>query len=138
MSAKMRAIALVPGLVTAMTLGLAAPAGAAEVTLTAASCFPIGSPPGKPFEKAIDMINAKGAGELEDRPTAIRQQALHGVLGGGLQVACGIEGGAALDHQRLNSGVGDTGATQQRGLYLEYPACGKKFANLLQQPGPRL
>ena len=34
----------------------------AETTLTAASCFPIGSPPGKPFEALVEEINKQGAG----------------------------------------------------------------------------
>ncbi|SVB76980.1 uncharacterized protein METZ01_LOCUS229834, partial [marine metagenome] len=35
-------------------------AAAGEVTLTGASCFPIGSPPGKPFEAFVAGINARG------------------------------------------------------------------------------
>ncbi len=33
-----------------------------EITLTAASCFPIGSPPGKPFEAFVEDLNARGKG----------------------------------------------------------------------------
>ena len=34
----------------------------AETRLTAASCFPIGSPPGRPFEAVVKAINAAGKG----------------------------------------------------------------------------
>ncbi len=37
---------------------------AAEVTLKAASCFPIGSPPGKPFEALVKAVNEQGAGVI--------------------------------------------------------------------------
>lgn len=38
------------------------PAQSAEVTLNAASCFPIGSPPSRPFEALVKTINEKGKG----------------------------------------------------------------------------
>lgn len=41
------------------------PALADEVTLTGASCFPIGSPPGIPFEKLVAEINEKGKGIVQ-------------------------------------------------------------------------
>ncbi|MDP6391398.1 MAG: TRAP transporter substrate-binding protein DctP [Arenicellales bacterium] len=40
-------------------------AAASEVTLTAASCFPIGSPPGKPFEALVAEVNARGKGVVQ-------------------------------------------------------------------------
>jgi hypothetical protein len=40
-------------------------ASAAEITLTAASCFPIGSPPGKPFEAFVVELNARGKGVVQ-------------------------------------------------------------------------
>ncbi len=41
-----------------------APAISAEVTLRGASCFPIGSPPGRPFEAVVKEINAMGKGVI--------------------------------------------------------------------------
>ena len=38
---------------------------AAEVTLRGASCFPIGAPPGRPFEAVAKEINAKGKGVVQ-------------------------------------------------------------------------
>ncbi|MCS5582124.1 MAG: hypothetical protein NZ777_01275, partial [Pseudomonadales bacterium] len=38
---------------------------AAEITLTAASCFPIGSPPSKPFEAFVVELNARGKGVVQ-------------------------------------------------------------------------
>lgn len=40
-------------------------AKADEVTLSAASCFPVGSPPGKPFEAVVDAINERGKGVVQ-------------------------------------------------------------------------
>mgnify|MGYP006196331231 FL=1 len=40
-------------------------ANAAEVTLSGASCFPIGSPPGRPFEALVKEVNATGKGVLQ-------------------------------------------------------------------------
>jgi len=39
-----------------------APAVSAETTIRGASCFPIGSPPGRPFEAVVKKINAAGKG----------------------------------------------------------------------------
>lgn len=40
-------------------------AHAEEVTLSGASCFPIGSPVGVPFEKVVDAINERGKGIVQ-------------------------------------------------------------------------
>ncbi len=48
----------------AAVCGLAAPASAAT-TLTAASCFPIGSPPGRSFEALVKKINAEAGDAVE-------------------------------------------------------------------------
>ncbi len=40
-------------------------AAADEVTLSGASCFPIGSPPSKPFEAVVNAINDKGKGTVQ-------------------------------------------------------------------------
>ncbi len=54
------------GAVMALTsFGVSAPTVAQEVTLSGASCFPIGSPPGVPFEKVVDAINERGAGVVQ-------------------------------------------------------------------------
>ena len=42
-----------------------APAFAKEVTLRAASCFPIGSPPSRAFENFVKEVNARGKGVLQ-------------------------------------------------------------------------
>ena len=48
------------------TAGLGAtPAVSAEVTLSGASCFPIGSPPGKPFEALVKEVNTRGKGVVQ-------------------------------------------------------------------------
>ncbi len=44
---------------------IAAPAYAAEVTLSGASCFPIGSPPSKPFEAVVKAVNERGKGIMQ-------------------------------------------------------------------------
>ena len=46
-------------------LGSIAPAMSDEATLTGASCFPIGSPPGKPFENVVEEINKRGKGVVQ-------------------------------------------------------------------------
>ncbi|MCP4932784.1 MAG: hypothetical protein GY927_00960 [bacterium] len=46
-------------------LGSLAAAMADEITLSGASCFPIGSPPGKPFERVVDEINKRGKGVVQ-------------------------------------------------------------------------
>lgn len=53
------------GIVGVATFGAIAPAMSQEVTLTGASCFPIGSPPGKPFERVVDAINKQGKGIVQ-------------------------------------------------------------------------
>ena len=50
----------------AATMAMAASsAGAAEITLSGASCFPIGSPPSQPFEATVKAINASGKGIVQ-------------------------------------------------------------------------
>ena len=52
--------------VAAMAAVALAPTGAgAETTLTAASCFPIGSPPSRPFEAVVKAINEQGKGVVQ-------------------------------------------------------------------------
>ena len=56
--------------VRASVIGVAAlvataPALAAEVTLSGASCFPIGSPVSKAFERVVDEINMEGKGVVQ-------------------------------------------------------------------------
>lgn len=46
-------------------IGFAAPLAAKEVTLTSASCFPIGSPPSKPYEAVVAEINKRGKGIVQ-------------------------------------------------------------------------
>ncbi|MCP5089068.1 MAG: hypothetical protein GY952_19990 [Rhodobacteraceae bacterium] len=53
------------GAVALTALLASAPAMSDEVTLTGASCFPIGSPPGAPFERLVAEINEKGAGIVQ-------------------------------------------------------------------------
>ncbi len=55
----------IAGAVIAAVIGISLPAMAAEVTVTAASCFPIGSPPSRPFEAVINAINEKGKGVIQ-------------------------------------------------------------------------
>jgi TRAP-type C4-dicarboxylate transport system substrate-binding protein len=50
---------------TGLTAYVPAPAQAAEVTITSASCFPIGSPPSRPYEAVVEAINAKGKGIVQ-------------------------------------------------------------------------
>jgi len=49
----------------AMTALAAGPTLSAEVTLRGASCFPIGSPPGRPFEAVVKEINKRGKGIVQ-------------------------------------------------------------------------
>jgi len=44
---------------------MALPAQSQEVTLSGASCFPIGSPPSKPFEAVVNAINERGKGVVQ-------------------------------------------------------------------------
>ncbi len=46
-------------------LGAPTPTLSGEVTLSGASCFPIGSPPGKPFERVVEEINKQGKGIVQ-------------------------------------------------------------------------
>jgi len=58
-----KSITLTAAAVAVMGSALAIPTTAsAETKLTAASCFPIGSPPGKPFERVVEAINKAGKG----------------------------------------------------------------------------
>ena len=51
------------GLTAAAMLSLGATGTAsAEVTLKGASCFPIGSPPSRPYEAVVKTINERGKG----------------------------------------------------------------------------
>ena len=45
--------------------GIIPPAFSAEVTLTGASCFPIGSPPSRPFENYVKSVNQQGKGVVQ-------------------------------------------------------------------------
>ena len=44
---------------------VAGSATAAEVTLRGASCFPIGAPPGRPFEAVVKAVNERGKGKVQ-------------------------------------------------------------------------
>ena len=50
------------GFVAAAT---ATPAYSQEVTVNGASCFPIGSPPSKPYERLVNEINKRGKGVVQ-------------------------------------------------------------------------
>jgi TRAP-type C4-dicarboxylate transport system substrate-binding protein len=52
------------GAAVATGLG-AAPAVSAEATLRGASCFPIGSPPGRPVEALVKEVNKRGKGVVQ-------------------------------------------------------------------------
>ena len=56
---------LAAALVMAFSGLVAAPVFAGEVTLSGASCFPIGSPPGRPFEALVKEINKRGKGVVQ-------------------------------------------------------------------------
>ena len=49
----------------AVAIVAAMPATAAEVTLRGASCFPIGSPPSRPYEAVVKEINKQGKGVVQ-------------------------------------------------------------------------
>ena len=66
--------AVAGGAMMLAALGGSMSASAAEVTLSAASCFPIGSPPGKPFEAVVAAINEQGKGVGRDK---VRASQLH-------------------------------------------------------------
>ena len=55
----------IAGAVIAAVLGINLSAMAEEITVTAASCFPIGSPPSRPFEAVVKAINEKGKGIIQ-------------------------------------------------------------------------
>ncbi len=48
-----------------MMVGISGHTQAAEITLRAASCFPIGSPPSRSFEALVKQINARGKGVVQ-------------------------------------------------------------------------
>ena len=62
---RITSILLGAGAAAMLAAGAAMPASSAEVTLSGASCFPIGSPPGKPFERVVDAINERGKGIVQ-------------------------------------------------------------------------
>ncbi len=53
------------GAIVFAAFGLNTPATAAEITVSGASCFPIGSPPSKPFERVVEEINKQGKGIIQ-------------------------------------------------------------------------
>ena len=59
--------AFLKGLAAIIATGtiLATPLAAEEVTLRGVSCFPIGAPPGVPFENLVTEINEKGKGIVQ-------------------------------------------------------------------------
>ena len=59
----LKSLALAAAAVAITGAAFAVPTTAsAETRLTAASCFPVGSPPGRPFEAVVKAINAAGKG----------------------------------------------------------------------------
>jgi TRAP-type C4-dicarboxylate transport system substrate-binding protein len=64
MQSKITLIKRLAACVAAATL-LAAPMDAEEVTLRGVTCFPIGAPPGVPFEEMVKEINEKGKGVVQ-------------------------------------------------------------------------
>lgn len=61
----MRATRLIGYAALFVTSVAATAVGAGEVTLSGASCFPIGSPPSKPFEAVVKAVNEKGKGTVQ-------------------------------------------------------------------------
>ena len=61
---KIVTVAMAAATVAAVGL-LSGASQAAETKLTAASCFPIGSPPSKPFERVVKAINEQGKGIVQ-------------------------------------------------------------------------
>lgn len=53
------------GIIALGSSGIVAPALAAEETVTAASCFPIGHPVSKPFQNYINLVNQRGKGVVK-------------------------------------------------------------------------
>ncbi|MHA1536066.1 MAG: TRAP transporter substrate-binding protein DctP [Alphaproteobacteria bacterium] len=64
MKSKKQILAVAGAAAIVASLG-AAPALSAEVTLRGASCFPIGSPTGKPFEQYVKEVNKAGKGVVQ-------------------------------------------------------------------------
>jgi len=64
MTLKNTIVAMIVACVTSFGL-TSLTANSAEVTIKGASCFPIGSPPSKPFEGAVKAINAAGKGIIQ-------------------------------------------------------------------------
>jgi TRAP-type C4-dicarboxylate transport system substrate-binding protein len=62
---KIAKVFLVAGAAAIMAAGAVTPAVSAEVTLSGASCFPIGGPTSKPFEAVVDAVNERGKGVLQ-------------------------------------------------------------------------
>ncbi len=58
-----RILSLAAGAAMMSALGITG--AAAETTITGASCFPIGSPPSRPFEAAVKAINERGKGIIK-------------------------------------------------------------------------
>jgi len=58
-------ISIGAGAVALAAAGVMTPAMSAEVTLTGASCFPIGSPVSKPYEALVAAINTAGKGVVQ-------------------------------------------------------------------------
>jgi TRAP-type C4-dicarboxylate transport system substrate-binding protein len=56
---------LVGGSVAIAAAGAATPVHSAEVTLSGASCFPVGSPPSRPYEALVKEVNASGKGVIQ-------------------------------------------------------------------------
>lgn len=52
-------------LAAATAVAVAAPVAAQGVTITSASCFPIGSPPSRVYERLVKDLNARGTGVLK-------------------------------------------------------------------------
>ncbi|MEM7252926.1 MAG: hypothetical protein AAF493_16035, partial [Pseudomonadota bacterium] len=59
--ASIRRSAIIAGILALVTTSVSG----AEVILRGASCFPIGSPPGKPFEAVVDAVNERGKGTIQ-------------------------------------------------------------------------
>ncbi len=62
---KLARIFLGAGAAAIVAAGAVTPAMSAEVILSGASCFPIGSPPSKPFEAVVNAINERGKGVVQ-------------------------------------------------------------------------
>jgi TRAP-type C4-dicarboxylate transport system substrate-binding protein len=60
-----RNLVLGASVVALLSVAYGPPAHSAEVTLRGASCWPIGAPPGRPFEAVVKEVNARGKGTLQ-------------------------------------------------------------------------